>query len=220
MRPGVPRAWPSSTGSPLDALTDRTVPDRSVSYALPVTSSRDDLIAVALEEFARDGYAGTSLQKIADAAGLSKSAVLYHFSSKQALLEDALTPAIDALASLLDDLGAAVDSPERRPRFVEEFLDLLFEHRLAVNVFVNQSRGLTDIPVVDRALGIVARLADYFATIGIAAEDKVRFGIALAGSAYMLVAGDGKQGVHADEAELRRSLTTVMTELLSPVRSE
>lgn len=182
-----------------------------------MTSSRDDLIAIALEEFARDGYAATSLQKIADAAGLSKSSVLYHFSSKQALLEAAISPAIDALGGLLESLSTAVDSPDARPAFIREFVDLLFDHRLAVNIFVNQSRGLADIPVIDRALDLIAHLEQYFASAGIAAVDKARFGIALAGAAYMLVAGGGRVDVTADDAEMRAALTVVMTELLSPV---
>jgi AcrR family transcriptional regulator len=183
-----------------------------------VNTSRDDLLVIAREEFARDGYAGTSLQKIADAAGLSKSAVLYHFTSKQALLEAAIEPAVAALEHLLADLADAVGSVERRPSFVSGFVDLLFEHRLAVSIFVNQSRALSDIPVIDRAMGIVQRLGSYFSSVGIPAEDKARFGIALAGSAYMLVAGDGVAGTNADPLELRRALTGVMTELLSPVR--
>ncbi|MFT4122615.1 MAG: TetR/AcrR family transcriptional regulator [Microbacteriaceae bacterium] len=183
-----------------------------------MTSSRDELIAVALVEFARDGYAGTSLQHVADAAGLAKSSVLYHFSSKQALLEAALEPAVEALGALLDSVAEAVEGPEHRPGFVASFLDLLFEHRLAVNIFVNQSRGLTDIPVIDRAQEIVARLAGYFGSAGITAVDKARFAIALAGTAYLLVAGDGQPEVCEDEAELRSALTEVMTELLTPVR--
>ncbi|MDM4762668.1 helix-turn-helix domain-containing protein [Galbitalea sp. SE-J8] len=183
-----------------------------------MNTSRDEIIAVALVEFARDGYAGTSLQAIADAAGLSKSAVLYHFASKQALLEASVVPAVDALGTLLDDIASAIDSPEARPGFIAGFVDLLFEHRLAVSVFVNHGRGLVDVPVIARAFGIIDRLGGYFASVGIGAEDKARFGIALAGSAYMLVAGDGHEGLHADEHELRRAITAVMTELLSPIR--
>jgi AcrR family transcriptional regulator len=183
-----------------------------------VNSSRDDLVAIALVEFSRDGYIGTSLQKIADAAGRSKSSVLYHFTSKQALLEAALAPAIEALETLLASLSEAVDMPERRPSFIAGFVDLLFEHRLAVHIFVNQARGLADIPIIDRANAIIERLQGYFSTADMTAEDKVRFGIALAGAAYMLVAGDGSVGSNADQAEQRGALARVMTELLSPVR--
>ena len=49
-------------------------------------SSQEDLRTIALAEFATAGYAGTSLQRIAELAGLSKSSVLYHYASKEALL--------------------------------------------------------------------------------------------------------------------------------------
>ena len=49
-------------------------------------TTSDELRTIALTEFANAGYAGTSLQRIADVAGVSKSAVLYHYASKEALL--------------------------------------------------------------------------------------------------------------------------------------
>ena len=57
---------------------------------MPTTA--DDLRRVALEEFAAAGYLGTSLQQIADRAGVSKATVLYHFTSKEVLLEAVLSP--------------------------------------------------------------------------------------------------------------------------------
>ncbi len=62
-------------------------------------ATSDELRAIALDAFASSGYLGTSLQQIADRAGVSKASVLYHFASKEALLEAALTPAVDRLPS-------------------------------------------------------------------------------------------------------------------------
>ena len=45
----------------------------------------DELKQVALEQFATVGFAASSLQHIADRAGYSKSSVLYHYASKEAL---------------------------------------------------------------------------------------------------------------------------------------
>lgn len=52
------------------------------------------------------GFAATSLQHIADAAGYLKSSVLYHFASKEALLDKVLTPAIDRLDEILERFAA------------------------------------------------------------------------------------------------------------------
>jgi AcrR family transcriptional regulator len=52
--------------------------------------SEVSLILVAAEMFGRDGYAGTSLDGVAKAAGLSRGAVYHHFGTKSALFEYAL----------------------------------------------------------------------------------------------------------------------------------
>jgi len=48
------------------------------------------LVLVAAEMFGRDGYAATSLDGVAKAAGLSRGAVYHHFGTKAALFRDAL----------------------------------------------------------------------------------------------------------------------------------
>ena len=73
-------------------------------------STHDDLRDIALNEFAAAGYGGTSLQRIAEIAGLSKSSVLYHYGSKEALLEAAIGPAIGALMALSLATGSYVTS--------------------------------------------------------------------------------------------------------------
>ncbi|MFF3504389.1 TetR/AcrR family transcriptional regulator [Streptomyces sp. NPDC003247] len=49
------------------------------------------MLAAALEAFARTGYRGTSLEVVADAAGLTRAGLLHHFPSKRALLLAVLT---------------------------------------------------------------------------------------------------------------------------------
>ena len=48
--------------------------------------SRRDLVAVAIDYFSKHGYQGTSIDRIARAAGMTKGALYYHFKDKQDLL--------------------------------------------------------------------------------------------------------------------------------------
>ncbi|WP_323774084.1 TetR/AcrR family transcriptional regulator [Alcanivorax sp.] len=48
--------------------------------------TRDTLIQEALELFARHGYAGTSIDRIAEKVSMTKGAVYYYFSSKKEVL--------------------------------------------------------------------------------------------------------------------------------------
>lgn len=181
-------------------------------------SSHEELRLFALTEFARAGYTGTSLQRIAELAGLSKSSVLYHYASKEALLEAAIGPAVEQAAVVLGGIGGALVDVDTRQRFVVAFSDFLLEHRLEVHMFINQGTSLEDVPIVQRANDIIAELASYFASESTTYEDKMRFAVALGGTAYMLA----RESQFPDASvvsvdETRAALITILTELLSPV---
>ncbi|MGV8969977.1 MAG: TetR/AcrR family transcriptional regulator [Microbacteriaceae bacterium] len=181
-------------------------------------SSHEELRRIALEEFAHVGYAATSLQQVADRAGLSKSSVLYHFASKEALLEAAVGPAVDDMEKLLTGLIGNDLSTEVRESFVQGFVDFALAHRLEINTFLGQGLMLVDVPVIDRANRLVDRLAEFFCTAAPTVEGQLRFGIALGGSAYILGTQPGRATTQtfADD-EIRVALITIMTQLLSPV---
>jgi AcrR family transcriptional regulator len=52
--------------------------------------SKERLIEVAAEVFAREGFAGTSLRMIAVQAGVSAALLVHHFGSKQKLIEETI----------------------------------------------------------------------------------------------------------------------------------
>lgn len=54
------------------------------------TRARKELMAVAIDCFARYGYQGTSIDRIAGAAGVTKGALYYHFRDKEELLFEAV----------------------------------------------------------------------------------------------------------------------------------
>jgi TetR/AcrR family transcriptional regulator len=196
------------------AVTDQTA---AATQAPLRQKARDELLTVALEQFATVGFAGTSLQQIADLAGYSKSSVLYHFASKDALLEAAIGPAIDRLAELLRDLELVRRSPGSRAVFVDEFVGFLFAYRLEVHTFINQGQSLRGVPVIDRANMLLGKLVEMFEAQMATTEEKVRFGIALGGAAYLLVAGmTFGRGEDVPDEELKRALVNTVTDLLAP----
>ncbi len=85
--------------------------------ALQDTSTRDRLLAAAVEVFVEQGYEGARLQDIARAAGLTTGAVYANFRGKDELLFAAIgaRAGIEVDALLAEALG-------REPR---EFLELL-----------------------------------------------------------------------------------------------
>ncbi len=186
--------------------------------AIPTIRVRaaDELKHVALEQFARVGFAASSLQHIADHAGYSKSSVLYHYASKEALLEAAIEPAVAEFESVLEDFLAERGSGRRR-LLVERVVDVLLEHREAVHVFLIQGPSL-DLPIIHRANAAVRRLAAAIAEERESVAEQVRFGVALGGAAFLLTAGRSFADEHPlpDDDELREVLHSVLAELLTP----
>lgn len=66
-----------------------------------VGAGRERLRATALDLFAERGVSGTSLQMIADAAGVTKAAVYHHFKSKDEIVLAVVRPALEQLMELV-----------------------------------------------------------------------------------------------------------------------
>ncbi|WP_163571611.1 TetR/AcrR family transcriptional regulator [Fodinicola feengrottensis] len=82
---------------------------------------RAQLVACAIDLVAQSGYAQASVSKIAERAGVAKSAVLYYFDGKEELLHALITeifltavpvmvPAVEAESTAVGKLGAYVRS--------------------------------------------------------------------------------------------------------------
>jgi len=71
--------------------------------------NREDLLAGALECLKTKGWARTTVRDIAAAAGVNHAAIGYHFGSREALLIEAFTQAIEAW-------GAETEGAVRRCR--------------------------------------------------------------------------------------------------------
>jgi TetR/AcrR family transcriptional regulator len=183
-----------------------------------MSTSAEDLRTIALTEFATSGYAATSLHHIAEVAGLSKSSVLYHYESKDALLAATVQPAITALTGILDKLESRPRTKASRARFIEDFVDFLLDHTLELNLFINQGPALVDVPVIDTANVLVRRLAEYFFTTATTTEDWMRFGVALGGAAYMLASQRTMGFTPTPREETKTVLIGILTELLAPVK--
>jgi len=56
----------------------------------PAGRGRKELMAIAIDCFARYGYQGTSIDRIASTAGVTKGALYYHFRDKEDLLFEAV----------------------------------------------------------------------------------------------------------------------------------
>jgi AcrR family transcriptional regulator len=76
----------------------------------PDTKQR--ILAIAAELFARQGYTGTTIADIARELGTTTAALYYHFPSKAAILGGLLAGPLVGYTRLLDSLQAGDTAPE------------------------------------------------------------------------------------------------------------
>lgn len=100
--------------------------------------TRARILAVALRLFADKGYDATSLQDIADAMGLTKPAVHYHYKGKHEILKDLAEPVRRSTADLMAEARALPLGPERVNLVVGSLTDLLIARRDIARIVTQQ----------------------------------------------------------------------------------
>jgi AcrR family transcriptional regulator len=121
---------------------------------LTADQRRQQLFAVALELFARRGYRATTMDDIADAAGVTKPLLYQHFSSKRALYLELVDSIARELLGAVREAVVQADGPRQQ---VE--LGFAAYFRLVVNKEAEfrllYGRDHADDPELGRALRAV-----------------------------------------------------------------
>jgi len=71
--------------------------------------TKDKIMAAALDEFATKGFAGTRVDQIAQAAGVNKAMIYYHFSGKEDLFKELFQSEMELLKEELGQVMAQRD---------------------------------------------------------------------------------------------------------------
>jgi AcrR family transcriptional regulator len=103
------------------------------------------ILEVAVTAFIEFGYDATSMGVLAERLGLSKSAIYHHFSSKDEILQSALSEALDALEALLTDEQARAGRAADRLAYVLRGAVHVLVDKLPFVTLLLRVRGNTEV---------------------------------------------------------------------------
>jgi len=180
--------------------------DRAVTTRLPAAERREQLLQVALETFAANGFHETSMNEVAEAAGVTKPVLYQHFASKKALYNEL----VDEMGARLERIifEAVADAPGPRQQ-VEAGFRAYFRWAVGQGaafriLFSDRTRADAELaPAVARVESVVAdRVASLIDIPGLSDDERhvLAFGvigIAESTSRHWLKLGLG-QGTDAD----------------------
>ena len=112
---------------------------------LPVrdaAATREALLVAAVEEFARNGFAGARVDLIAASAGVNKQLVYHYFGNKEGLYRDALEAVYAQLREKERALSLADMAPaEAMAALVGFSFDYLSEHPEFISLLADENRN-------------------------------------------------------------------------------
>lgn len=101
---------------------------------------RDELLAIAAEQFATKGFKNTTVRDIADAAGILSGSLYHHFDSKEAIVDEILSTFQEELfgryQAILDGDG---DARTKLEAGVRTSFESIHQHRNEVAIFQNEA---------------------------------------------------------------------------------
>ena len=112
-------------------------------------NSKDDILKAGVREFNHHGYEATSMGKLAQALGLTKSAIYHHVNSKEEILEYAIDVALDGLDGAFQAGTESADPVENLRQIIRHSTEVLCANLEEVTLLL-RLRG--NSPVENQAL--------------------------------------------------------------------
>jgi AcrR family transcriptional regulator len=188
------------------------------------TSTRERIIEVAIELFARQGYGGTSLRHIAEQLNITKAAVYHHFHTKDDIARVVVSRALDVQEAVADRLAVAGADPAAWQRALPQIIDIMIGQRRLLYALERDEETYEVLFADDPVTG--PRLTDQGASIAGLLEDptldpavRVRLGCTLSALlGPVMWFADHYQDIPGDQ--LRRYLTSAIVLLLQDLSTE
>ncbi len=143
---------------------------------LPAPERRRQLLDVALEVFAENGYHATSMNAVAEAAGVTKPVLYQHFRSKKALYRELLDDVSGRLEEAITKAIATASGPRQQVRAgFRSYFGFVTDHPAAFTILFGGGRSRDD-ELAGATRRVEAAIAEAIAPLidveGLDAEDR------------------------------------------------
>jgi AcrR family transcriptional regulator len=130
-------------------------------------AARRELMVTAIDCFARYGYQGTSIERIASAAGVTKGALYYHFRDKEELLFEAVKDRIAEFEErVVGSVSPVTDPPAALAEIARVCVHIATKNNLRRFILTLMVEALDTNPRLSQAFrDILRRFRSYLAGI-------------------------------------------------------
>jgi len=145
------------------------------------SGTRERILAIAREQFARKGFTGTSIADIAGQLGTTTAALYYHFSSKADILGALLEEPMAAYRRIIETLDSGSPSAEA---LLSAFIDLAVDSREMAAIV---DRDPAVLSMIDERLSRTSREMTDQVLAALAGPDTGRAGLLRAHAAFAAI---------------------------------
>ena len=122
--------------------------------AVPSGGTKALILTTAQRLFDEQGYDATSLRQIAEAVGMTKAAVYYHYPAKEHLLLELTRPLLDAMSDMVARLRSDGEAGDSRAALAS-YLDLFVDHLPVVHLMASEPATMNHPDVGQRIRTLV-----------------------------------------------------------------
>lgn len=126
------------------------------------TDTRQRILEVAAHLFGEKGFAETSIRDVAEALGVTKAALYYHFTSKDEIFREIISLPIAQLQQVMSE-PHDLTSREARAKLVRHLLATLANCPPEVKQVLRDARTTSDMSAKATSTGLIQQIADVFA---------------------------------------------------------
>jgi len=121
----------------------------------------DEILDTALVLFARKGYAGTTIEDIAEELGYAKASLYYYFPGKEAMVKALIYDAMETATVRMDQILARTTHPvENLKDLIGYYVDDYLEKRGFFNIYHQVAHFMDSILSPDESRAMGMRMAE------------------------------------------------------------